>query len=860
MAQTEAEALEGMEDEPGADEGQIVETAEDPNTDVTENDDGSATVRFEDKESTERAEEFYANLAETMEESELQAIARDLLEKLDEDKEARKERDKQQEEGLRRSGLGKDAPGGASFDGASKVVHPVLVEVAVDFAARAIKELFPPGGPAKDFIPGTVTGERVERAKRKVKWLNFQTTTQMPEFRDELETLLTQLPFGGNQYFRLYYNKHKRRPVAEFVPCDDVYLPYAAANLYSAARRTYAEPITEAEFKARVRQKIYRDIEIGSPISVEQTRSQKANDKIEGKNVSGRNIDNQRIVFEVAAQYLMTDAKRGTESDSDDIGPAPYLISIDESTHRVVSIYRNWDEDDKSEEALIHMVDFLFVPWRGAQGIGIPHMIGGLAGTATGVMRAILDAAMINNFPGGMKMKAGPMGGQNVRVDASQISEIDGAAGLVDDIRKLYMPTPISPPSPVLLEMLGVVVDAAKGVIKTTLDENTDTANTPVGTQMARIEQGMVVFSAIHARMHSAMGRVLKVLARLNATYLDDQQVIDETGEKMVTQADFNGPMDVIPVSDPNIFSEIQRFAQIQTIAQRSALLPGMYDQHVIEEAILERLKVADPKKYLIPKPEPEQMNAVNENIAMSLGRPVLAFPLQDHLAHIQVLCDFLENPLFGQNSLIAPTLIPPALKHLTEHLLFWYGTNVHMIGSQAAGQDISQLMNTKDEQIEKAFDEMIANASKIVLNQAQQVLGGLPAVIQKAQQLMQQLVPQSPPMGDPNQAKIQVTQMQTSSAEKIAAEKVQAEQAAAALKAQTDQQISQASDASRQQTTSTTAQAGIQKGAAADQTKIATTQLDNQTAIEIAAAEIAAGKHTNIKNGEEVGGKQPGM
>jgi len=848
MAKSESDVLLGMQDNPTG--GKDADADDSASTDVVENDDGSATITLKDEKAVKRAEEFYSNLADTLDEGELSVIAHDLLRKLDEDREARKERDKQYEDALRRTGLGNDAPGGADFAGASRVVHPILVEVSVDFAARAMKELFPPAGPAKDNIVGTVTDERVEKARRQSKWLNFQTTKQMSEFRSELEQLLTQLPLAGNHYLKLRWDERKKRPLSEFVPIDDVYLPFAAANFYSAERKTHVQTMTRAEFEDRVRSKMYRDIDAGHAMEPEPSKAEIANMKIEGKDASGMNVDSQRVVFEVAAQCEITDDERGD-------APAPYLISIDQTTQRIVSIYRNWDEDDPVREELVHMVEFVFVPWRGAYGIGIPQMMGGIPAAATGALRALLDSAMINIFPGGVKMKAGPMGGQNVRVDATQINELDGAAGLVDDVRKLYMNIPVNPTSPVLMELLGFLVDAGKSIIKTTLDENPDgSQNVPVGTQMARIEQGMMVFSAIHARMHASMGNVLSVLSRINATYLDDQDVLNETGEQLVTRADFDGPQDVIPVSDPNIFSEIQRFAQIQTIAQRAQLLPQLYNLHEVEEAILERMKVPNPKRFLVPKPEPEQMNPVNENIAMSLGRPVLAYPEQDHLAHIQVHCDFASNPLFGLLTTIAPTFIPPFLKHITEHVLFWYGTAVHAAGSHAYGGDISTAMNTKDPETEKKFDIMIANASKIVIMESPKVLGSIPQVIQQAQQMMHQLAPMPPPPMDPSQAKIQSTQMTTQAQQQIAIQKIQSEEKIAAEKSMSDAQKAQAAAQAQAQTTQAKAAADLQREQQSGSVKIATTQMDNQTAMEIAAAEIAAGKHTNIKNGEAVGGK----
>lgn len=848
--------LSDLLDDPAApdDSGDDVEMAK--GEEPSENADGSVDVDLgkDDKAKEQDNSEFYANLAETMDSSELMAIAIDLLEKLESDKNSRAERDKKYAEGLRRTGMGDDAPGGAQFEGASKVVHPLLTEVAVDFSARAVKELFPNSGPVKEFIPGEVNQQKVDKAKRKTRWMNWQTTEQMPEFRSDLEQLLTQLPLAGSSYLKIRWDERKNRPITEFVPIDDVYVPFAAASYYTAERKTHVQKLTKQEFESRVRSGMYRDINITSAPLPDDTRAQKASHKIEGKTEDSLNIDNVRVVYEVACQYVLTDGKRGVNA-GDEAKTAPYLITIDENTHQVVAIYRNWDEKDELEEELHHMAEFMFVPWRGAYGIGMTHMIGGLSGAATGALRALLDSALINNFPGGVKMKGGPMGGQNVRVDPLNINELDGAAGLIDDIRKLYMNIPVNQPSPALVSLLTFLVDAGKSVVKTTLDENPDgSQNVPVGTQMSRVEQGLTVFSAIHARMHNSMKCALKILHRINKTWLKNSDVKKLTGEQMTTREDFDGAMDVVPVSDPNIFSELQRFAQIQTIAQRAQLAPQLYDVYKVELAILERMKVPDPKSFLIPKPEPTLANAVNENMAMSLGRPVVAFPLQDHMAHIKTHVDFFQNPLFGQSTQIAAKFIPAFIRHLTEHMLLWYATTVYHKASEVAKRDISEYMNTKDPEIDQEFDRMMQDANALVLKNSAEYLGQVPAIIQQAQALMQKIAPPPPPMMDPAQATVQVAQMNNQTKQ----QQLQQQATEFAQTQQGNQQKQAAQDAASAEADQLKSQTQLQVATLGSQTKLTTTQMDNATAENIATADIIAGKHSNVTDGERVGKESP--
>jgi hypothetical protein len=309
---------------------------------------------------------------------------------------------------------------------------------------------------------------------------------------------VTQLPLGGGQYLKMTWDGNKKRPTTMFVPIDDVYLPFAATNFYTAERKTHVQYVTRIEYEKRVLAGDYLDVDLRvDPQPPEESKAQKANDKIEGRQSDGYNVDGLRTIYEC---YVIQDLDNGD-------GIAPYVVSIDKNTQRILSIYRNWEEDDETKDEMQWLVEFPFVPWRGAYPIGLIHMIGGLSAGATGALRALLDSAHINNFPGLLKLKSGA-GGQTDRVDPTEVKEIEGTFGQ-DDIRKVLMAMPYNPPSPVLFQLLGFLVDASQNVVRTTFEEFADSnANTPVGTTLARLEQGMVVFSAIHARMHNSMARV----------------------------------------------------------------------------------------------------------------------------------------------------------------------------------------------------------------------------------------------------------------------------------------------------------------------------------------------------------------
>ena len=558
---------------------------------VIEMDDGSVVINYKPTEGPLKNPEFYANLAEELEEGLLQALATEYTEYIEIDRQAREERDKQYEEGLRRTGLGKDAPGGATFDGASKVVHPVMAEACVDFAASSSRELLPPDGIVKSEIKGEADRKRVETADRKAQFLNWQLTEQVEEYRDEMEQMLTQLPLGGSQYLKWRMDTEQKRPTCEWIPIDNIFLPYATTNFYTSPRITEQQDITEDMFMQRVEQGVYRDIGqvVVSDIEMDkQTQSAKANDKIEGKTIPEKNVDGLRRVFEVTCYERLDEDK---ESDG---RRAPYIMTIDETTSKVIALYRNWECNDEKLEKLDWYVEFKFIPWRGAYAIGLPHLIGGLSAALTGALRALLDSAHINTAPTMLKLKGAKISGQSTTIEPTQVAEIEGAPG-VDDVRKIAMPVPFNQPSPVLFSLLGWLDAAAKGVVTTSEEKIADASNNmPVGTAQALIEQGAAVYSSIHSRLHDAQKRVFKVLARLNRWYIAEQIKKDLPEDLDMDSEDFKVNTDIVPVSDPNIFAESQRYAQIQTLAARAAANPDLYNRLAVEKRILKQIKLPD--------------------------------------------------------------------------------------------------------------------------------------------------------------------------------------------------------------------------------------------------------------------------
>ena len=724
---------------------------------VIELEDGSVVINYKAKESPLKNPEFYANLAEDLDSDVLQTLAIEYLDFIDVDKESRKQRDKQYEEGLKRTGLGKDAPGGATFDGASKVVHPVMAEACVDFAASSSKELLPPDGIVRSNIKGEADTVKEKTAGRKVNFLNWQLTEQVPEYRDEMEQLLTQLPLGGSQFLKWRYDGEQARPTCEWVAIDNIILPYASTNFYTSPRVTEVQDITEDAFLQRVEQGIYIDIDTvyssDAPLN-DQTSSQKANNKIEGKEDPSKNIDGLRRIYEITC-FMRLDDDSETEGRR-----APYIMTIDETTSKVIALYRNWECNDEKLEKLDWYVEFKFIPWRGAYAIGLPQLIGGLSAALTGSLRALLDAAHINNSQTMLKLKGGRIGGQSDRIEPTQVVEIEGAPG-VDDVRKIAMPMPFNPPSGVLMELLGWLTAAAKGVV-TTAEEKIGEANNnmPVGTAQALIEQGAKVFSSIHARLHRSQAKSLAIISRINHWYLSEMD--NQSGEEIQVR-DFAYNNDVRPVSDPNIFSETQRVAQNQALLQMAASAPpGMFDIRAVYRRVLGQLKVPAIDEVLPNPLGAKESNPALENVAMTMGRPAAAYPDQDHVAHIKIHLEYANNPAYGANPVIGPVFTPIALEHIKQHLTLHYLQSMRACVAEAAGgKDTLELHQEKPLDLEA--QQALALASQMVSQDSQQTMGPfiqqIQALAQKVQQA-QQAQRQAASEADPTAQVILKTQM----------------------------------------------------------------------------------------------------
>ena len=684
---------------------------------------------------------FYYNLAEKLSDNELTALGVRFHDLYLVDKDSRSARDKRQRDAIDSQGLqGNErtaASEGDGMEGGSIVAHPGFLQASILYTSQIVTELLPADGPVRTHIVGEITGEKLEKADRKARHMNWQLTQQAPEFFDEFESMQSQVPAGGCQFMMVWWDGQHKRPCFKFIPTERVFVPFETSWFYGARRICVEIPLTRADIEERVASGMYLDeIPELSSVMPEETQSEQATNRTTGRSQPTTNPDDIRLTL----WFSVYDDLVGD-------GVHPYLMEIDEQTRRVLCIYRNWAEDDEKERRLNWLIKFPFLATRDAYDLSLYSVLSSLDVAATGALRALLDSALVNTTPTLLALEGANLSGQNQNIMLTQVNKLEGALG-VDDIRKVAMPVPFNQPSPALFQLLGFLSEQAEKMVRITLDDSSvdSNANTPVGTQLSRVEQGLKVFKAIHARNHRAMAMLLDTLHTLNKLYLDEKDLVLETGERLARRADYEGPMDVAPVSDPAIFSEQQRTAQVQAVVQSAMaaaanpLTAGIYDYRKVEEYKLKTLKIPNWEELLVKPQTAEFQNAVNENMMLMLTRPVVAFPSQDHVAHLETHVSFMMNPIFGGNPAITPSLLAPMLKHMLEHLGLWYVNDAYEQVTNAAGRPAEELLDTKSPELLRKFDRMLAAAQPIVFNDAKTALGNLPVIIQQATQMVGQL------------------------------------------------------------------------------------------------------------------------
>lgn len=816
----------------------------------------------------EESDDFYKNLALDMSDDELQKLSDDLLGKIETDKETLEKRDKNYADGIRNSGIS-DQPTnkGADFQGSNSVVYPIIEEVNLDFSARAIKSLLPSDGLVKTQIIGPNTEEKLQRAAAKRTYMNWQLAHQMVEFRTEMEKTISQVGYSGVQYVKIWYDNNWKRPRVQFVPVDKVYMPEDASNFYITWRKTHHIKLPLADILAMMKAGIYKDVILTGAAKPEMSSAEEARREVSGftKESMTDNIDEIRGLYESFVNLSLDD-------DYAESMEAPYLVVIDELERKILAIYRNWDKDDMTRKPIDYLFEFPCFPWTGPYPIGFVHVIQDIAKAMTGSLRALLDAAHINNAPALLKLKGAKMSGQNLNVNLAQIVEIDAAAN-INDINKLFMNIPFNPPSPVLVQLMDFMNTTVRNLIGTVSEKIPDVGSeAPVGTTLALIEQGEKVFSSIHLRLHYAMQRVFQAIHRLNGIYLEDDRVRMELGEQIVTREYFTGPCDIIPVSDPNIFSEGQRHAQIQAVMQMAAQYPQIYDMRMLNLRWLETIKVSDPESLLLPSDQPESIDPVQENIMAASQKPPSVFADQDHMAHIMTHWGAYKNPLTNNILFSNPNSQAMIVSHVVEHMQFLYAKVMNEVLSQSAGvADISQLPQPNDKetayQAKQAQAQAAATPHTLLVYQ-QKVAPFAQEVLQEWQRIqqMQQQQQQEMMMKDPSMRMAAIAQSETQrKAAKDQAEnaiKMQELQLEAA-KEQHDQQMDMAKvavDSKQVLVDKEKNMVDMAVSAQKVQKDLAINQQDNETAAAIAAARLRQqGTAGHMINGNSLTNPKPG-
>ena len=718
--------------------------------------DGGVIVDFSttvEMEAEEPVKEWYGNLAEKLEDDELSQIAEDVYNNYDADKSSRSDWESMFERGFDLLGL-KIQDSSEPFEGACTAVHPLLIESAVKFQSKASQELFPSAGPIKTQILGKSTPQRETQANRVKNFMNYQLTEQMPEYFDEFEKMLFHLPLIGSAFKKVYYDANLKRPVSEFVPIDQFYVSYYSSNLSKADRYTHVIYRSPVDLAKDIRSGIYSDTELPEASNPEPTAFASKMDTILGFSPT-QDTDPQYVLLEQHC-YLELDEPNKEEGIA-----LPYIVTIEEQSRKVLCIRRNYKPDDPNKEKVNHFVHYRFVPGFGFYGFGLMHFLGNLTMSATAAMRSLIDAGQFANLPGGFKAKGVRMVGDNDPISPGEFKEVE-STGM--DLAKAIVPLPYKEPSQTLFQMLGFVATAGQKFADSTEQIVSEASSYgPVGTTMALLEASSKFFSAIHKRLHKSQRDEFRILARIDYDYLPSDYPYDVPYEsRNIFKADFDGRVDVIPVSDPNIPSNAHRLMIAQMamqMAQQSP--PGMFNLEALNRTILSAANMPNMEEILPPKQKPKPLDPVSDIMAAVKGVAIAAFPGQNHDAHVQVKTAYMQDPMNGANPLMQR--IKPVLEaNIQEHMILKYQEQMNGI-TQMGMQEVGP-------QGPNVTEAIMAEAAKQILN-ANQAMG-------QSQSPEQQLVAIEAQKLQLEQEKLQITAAKNAADAALDAQKLELEQA----------------------------------------------------------------------------------
>jgi len=600
------------------------------------------------------------NLAEFLNEDYLGEISTDLRASYEDDMESRSEWEETYTKGLDQLGV-KYEERSVPFEGASGVTHPLISESVTQFQAQAYKELLPAGGPVQTQVLGIQDSAREEQASRVKDFMNYQIMEVMEEFDPDMDQLLFYLPLSGSCFKKIYFDEAKQRAVAKFVPAQDLVVSYAASDLHTAARVTHVLRMDANELRKMQIAGFYRDVEV--------SRYEEDDDEVRQKidSIQGTSKGYTDETYTVLEMHVDLDLE-GFEDMSPDGEPTgialPYIVTIDEGSGKVLSIRRNFEEDAGLAKKQQYFVHYKFMPGLGFYGFGLIHMIGGLGRAATSILRQLIDAGTLANLPAGFKARGVRVRNDDEPLQPGEWRDIDAPGG---NIRDAIIPLPYKEPSATLGQLLGMLVDNGRRFVSLA-DQQSSNMNqeAPVGTTVALLERGMKVMSAIHKRLHYAQKNEFRVLARIFRDNLPQEYPYDVAGgDRTVMAADFDGRVDVIPVSDPNIFSMAQRVTLAQTQLQLAQSNPQVHNLHAAFRRMYQALEVQNIDEILPPPPQPQPLDALIENARALTGELLMAFDGQDHDAHIELHVMFMKTPIV----MTSPQVMGTLMGHLQEHI-----------------------------------------------------------------------------------------------------------------------------------------------------------------------------------------------
>ena len=678
--------------------------------------------------------EFSANLAEEVEDSVLNKLAGDIIQSINQDKESRSDWEKTYTDGLKYLGMKFDEGRSQPFEGSSGVIHPILAEAVTQFQAQAYKEMLPAKGPVKTQIIGARTVATETQADRVQEFMNFYIMNVMKDYDPEMDMLLFYLPLAGSAFKKVYYDNVLNRAVSKFIAPEDLIVPYEASDLSSAERVTHAINMSHNEIKKQQLSGFYRDVDV-SKHGYDSTESdvEAEIDKLQGIK-AGYAEDRDHTIFEV---HTILDLQ-GFEDAGEDGEPTglklPYIVTIDESSEQVLSIRRNYNEGDLYANKINFFVQYKFLPGLGFYGLGLSHMIGGISKASTSILRQLIDAGTLANLPAGFKARGMRIRDEDEPLQPGEFRDIDTSGG---SLRDNLIPLPIKEPSNVLMQLLGILVDSGKR-FAAIADTNIGDAsgNMPVGTTVALLERGTKVMSAIHKRLHYAQRLEFQLLAKVFAEYLPPDYGYDTgTGPSAIKQTDFDDRIDVVPVSDPNIFSQSQRITLAQELLQMVQSNPeihGPLGMHEAYKRMYAALGIANVEALLQAPPDttPKPIDSGLENSGFMMGQPQQAFQGQNHQSHVEAHRSLFLTQVVKEN----PQMQSIIISHCMQHLQF--------MSAQIAQQQIPPEVQQRIQGVQQQMQQMPPEEAQAASIEIQMLLDQFssPILAQLTQEFLQSI------------------------------------------------------------------------------------------------------------------------